>query len=67
MKADRSISANFMLFTWKWHLFMLSAAYITNVSKNKQCGLNQTAPDLGLHLSASTLIEKVGLPAFKTF
>ena len=46
---------------------MLSAAYITNVSKNKQCGLNQAAPDLGLHLSASTLIEKVGLLAFKTF
>ena len=46
---------------------MLSAAYITNVSKDKQRGLNQTALDLGLHLSASTLFDKVGLLAFKTF
>ena len=46
---------------------MLSAAYITNVSKDKQCGLNQTAPDMGPHISASTLIDKVGLLAFKTW
>ena len=28
---------------------MSSAAYITNVSKGKQCGPNQTAPDLQSH------------------
>ena len=27
-------------------MFMSSAAYMTYVSKNKQCGPNQTAPDL---------------------
>ena len=40
---------------------------ITNVSKDKQCRLNQTALDLGIHLSASTLFNKVGLLAFKIF
>ena len=45
---------------------MSSAAYISNVSKDKQCGLNQTAPEMGPHLSASTLFDKVGLLAFKT-
>ena len=45
---------------------MSSAAYITYVSKDKQCGLNQAAPDMGPHLSASTLFDKVGLKAFKT-
>ena len=45
---------------------MSSAAYISNVSKDKQCGLNQTASDMGSHVSASTLFDKVGLLAFKT-
>ena len=27
-------------------MFMSSAAYMTHVSKSKQCGPNQTAPDL---------------------
>ena len=45
---------------------MSSAAYISNVSKDKQCGLNQSAPEMGPHLSASTLFDKVGLMAFKT-
>ena len=45
---------------------MSSAAYITNVSKDKQCGLNQTAPDMGTHLSASTIFDKAGLLAINT-
>ena len=59
MKTDRSILANFLLkkypfkhgkmFTWKCHLFMSSAAYMTNVSKRKQCGPDQTDSDLDPH------------------
>ena len=46
---------------------MFSAAFITNVSQDKQCGHNQTAPDLGLHLSASTLFDRLDFWLFKHF
>ena len=43
---------------------MLSVAYITDVSKSKHCGPNQTAPDLdplffALHIQISQLCQLI--------